>query len=97
MIRTSLMMFAALAATALGAGMFADTADARKFNASRARVLAACDQYGGGAFSDANAYGCAGDNGWIYCTANGSCEGGRTARRTSRKNNRALPPARRTR
>lgn len=70
-------------------------ADAMRFNASRATVLAMCDRMGGGSFNDSQAYGCANENGWVFCESNGSCEGGRVARETRRTTQpRALPPAR---
>lgn len=97
-MKMTAFMLAALAITTIGSSFIADTAEARKFNASRNRVEAACDQYGEVAFGTRGRgqYGCAGDNGWIFCEANGRCEGGRTASRTTRKRPSAkLPLARR--
>lgn len=76
----------ALAAIATVSVFMAESAQARKFNASRAAVKNAC---GSGGLSwgtgGSGEYGCANGNGWVICEANGQCEGGRNARRVSKK------------
>ncbi|MGI9402576.1 MAG: hypothetical protein ACR2O0_15070 [Rhizobiaceae bacterium] len=94
-MKTSTKAILAFSAIVVTASVLAETAQARKFNASRARVEAACGSSGAAYGTRSNgAYGCVNDNGWVHCTARGSCEGGRASRQTSRNSSRAMPPSR---
>jgi hypothetical protein len=95
-VMTKLALFAAVLACA---SILAATADARKLFATRAQVRAACEANNGGGWgygSNTGDYGCVSNGGWIYCQADGSCEGGRARRPAERSGSRsrALPKAR---
>lgn len=93
-VRTALSILTA--AAAIGA-FAAGSAEARKLFAGRTQVLAACNANNGvgWGYNGVGDYGCLTNRGWIYCEANGSCEGGRIgdSRRVSRPSS-SLPPPR---
>lgn len=82
----------ALALSAVMSGMLADTAHAKKLNASRSQVIKACKDNGGRYYSNAlsdQSYGCRTKGGHIHCDFAGECEGGRNdAARVIRKGSR---------
>lgn len=93
-MKTTSKMILTLAAFAASALVMVESAQARKFNASRLQVAVWCN--GGSEYgtNSSGGYGCLNDNGWIHCEANGQCEGGRHARRAGERRSSALPPAR---
>lgn len=93
-MKTTSKLISTLSAFVASAAMMVESADARKFNASRLQVSIWCN--GGSEYgtNSSGGYGCLNDNGWIDCNANGQCEGGRHARRAGNQRSSALPPAR---
>lgn len=77
-MKKSRMMIAKPAVIAVGPGIFAYVAQARKFNASGTRDRSASTRNGGGGFGfggPVGAYEHANDNNQIYCVASDPSEG----------------------